>query len=298
MVQMLPYTATAASGSASKQKIQQSTNGTINGNIREMQEKTNTATSGSKDAPLQQRLQQRQMQANPKVGNGDEANSANSKNEQGTRTQQAANVEISKKEEAKIRQQAKSTISASMKRQLRQQHWQARRECSNAIKRRRHIKCNKQKMNAETGGGKKGQYPRTRNLKLSRNRSKQLSQRQMVSECSNQERNKKGENRQRTNVKNQEAITIRMAQAATRSSKNAVQPAKVSKNSRGHPTKAIKQITASTTMSTVQMRRSARLSPSPDGKMANGIAALTAVIPASLCRAGSQRRQFLQWTGG
>ena len=243
-------------------QIQQATNLAVSENEdTEMRQTTNPTDSENNKGPLQEK----QMQAKLATASSKKANSANGKNEE-TQIRQAANVEISKNKKRKMQQKARSAISASMKRQLRQQQQrQAKSKCNNATKRRLHIKCSKQKMNAKTGGGKEGQYPRTKNFKMSRNKGKRMQQKQMVRHCDNQQKKEESKAERQVNS-GEKAGNMQVRHSAAISSKQMTYQATVSAKRRSQSAKAIKQIKTSTTVSTVQIRQDARSSTSPDGK--------------------------------
>ena len=241
-------------------QIQRVANNVSNDKTKERWQRMNPATSGSGEEPLQQR----QAQANSKMASSKNANSANSKNEE-IQIQQEASAEINKEKERKMRQKEKATISTSMKRRLRQQQWQAENRCNKAGKRQRSKKFGKQNTNAETGGGEHRQKWQAKNLKIGRSRRKQLQQKQVASECSNQKHKGKSKPEQQVNSK-KKAGNVQTRHAAAIRSKQMAYQATVSAKCRRQAAKAIKQIRASTTRSTVRIRKGARLSTAPDGK--------------------------------
>ena len=156
-------------GSGRKQ-IQRATSNVTNDKTKEMWQRVNPATSGSGEAPLQQR----QAQENSKIDSGKKINAANNRIKK-KQIQRATTCEISKNTKSKMQRQANSAANGSGSEQLQKQQRQEQSERNGAIKQQQHTKCTKQKINVETGGGKQRQNQQTENLKICGSRRKQCN---------------------------------------------------------------------------------------------------------------------------
>ena len=102
-------------------------------------------------------------------------------------------------------------------------------------------------------------------MKMGKSRRRQLQQKQGASKCSNQKQKGKSKSEQQVNSKKKAGNMQTRHEAVIRSKQMAYQATVNGKHGR-HSTKASEQIKACSTVSTVQIRRHARSSTSPDGK--------------------------------